>query len=317
MKFALLALAAVSLAALPARADWSQGAPLETPVHGAAAAAADGAVYLGGGDGLLEPRSAFSMLEDGAEAWIALEPMPVGLTAHAMAALDGEIYVAGGFRKGFEEPSASVWIYNIAEKRWRDGPAMPIGRRSFTLTALDGQLYATGADRLIAFDPDEGMWRDLGPEPIPSRTAAAAVLDGKLWLIGGGSREPKLTVEGAPDTAVEARGGRVDVYDPATETWSRGPDLPVARFGHVAVVSDGALHVVGGRDAYGETLSDHLVLEDGAWAASDPLPAPRAGSAAAALPGGRFIVAGGGFAGGFFASFTAVDSVEIFTPAGR
>ena len=38
----------------------------------------------------------------------------------------------------------------------------------------------------------------------------------------------------------------VDVYDPATDTWTTAPDMPTGRYGAYSSVLDGKIYVFGG-----------------------------------------------------------------------
>ena len=93
-------------------------------------------------------------------------------------------------------------------------------------------------------------------------------------------------------TAVTA----VQVYDPAADAWSRGPDLPEPVH-HAALVASGeAIYLVGGYR--GSTFAEptdavrRLDLAAGRWVDALALPAPRA-AGAAAFDGGRIVYGGG------------------------
>ena len=158
--------------------------------------------------------------------------------------------------------------------------------RSLALALL--VLVATGcglgADDRPSAAPASGVggW-EAAPAALRHLTEVAATAHrGRIWVAGG------LTRDNAATDAVQ-------VYDPATETWSEGPTLPAAVH-HSALVSDGsALHLVGGfgGDAFAPvaqvwTLPD----EAGPWTAGVALPQPR-GAGGAAWDGGRIVYAGG------------------------
>ena len=65
--------------------------------------------------------------------------------------------------------------------------------------------------------------------------------DGRLYLIGGNQRD-------------------VAIYDPATDTWTRGPDLPTARSGLVSAGMDGRSVVMGGGSPSGSAYINVEVL---------------------------------------------------------
>lgn len=131
-------------------------------------------------------------------------------------------------------------------------------------------------------DAGSGGWRQLPDAPIARLEMATAVHRDQLWLAGG------LEADGAATAAVS-------VFDPASGTWTDGPELPVAVH-HASLVSDGErLVLIGGNAAptFGQTDAVWL-LEPGAaaWSPGPPLPAPR-GAGAAAFDGERIVFGGG------------------------
>ena len=108
-------------------------------------------------------------------------------------------------------------------------------------------------------------------------------MDGRIWVAGG------LT---ASDSST-----RVEAYDPATDRWTAGPDLPVPLH-HLAVVAyRGELVVVGGfgrgaSDLYDGPSDRVLALRNGAWVDLPRLRRPR-GAHAAAVLGDLLVVVGG------------------------
>lgn len=128
-----------------------------------------------------------------------------------------------------------------------------------------------------------GSWRAGPGLPLPRSEVASAVLDGRIAVIGG------FLADGASSR-------RVDLYDPATSTWTRLPDLPLA-VNHAMAAADGRrIYVVGGYSE-GEARRDAFVLAAGAWKRLPSLPAPRAAGGAAVVAG-RLYVVGGVFAQG-------------------
>src|SRR5262245_20703187 len=70
-----------------------------------------------------------------------------------------------------------------------------------------------------------GAWEERADAPASLTEIAATAHDGRVWVVGG------LTAEGAGSADVF-------VYDPATDKWGVGPDLP-GPVHHSAMVSDG------------------------------------------------------------------------------
>lgn len=139
-------------------------------------------------------------------------------------------------------------------------------------------------------------WREGPSLPQARLEAFAAVSGGRLYYLGG------ITgVNGAMETAEAS--ARVDVFDPGTNRWSLGPELPaLAPKHHLAVaVHQGRLYVLGGFDGIigrgrpGDAfrpIATSWVLEGDRWRRLADAPLARGGATAQSI-GDRIYVAGG------------------------
>lgn len=285
---------------------WRQGPKLETPRAGLAALEFGGDIYAAGGAGLVSPRDDFEVYLAATGRWRPLAPLPMGLERFGFAAGEERLWIAGGYSEASStEPIADMWSYDPASDVWQAETALPGPKAAFSLVALDGKLYAIGGEEgasgVFVYDIEAGEWSAIDAPPETNRRGAAAlVVDGEIWLIGG-AREGEATA-------------RVDAFDPETGVWRIGPALPEPRAGHAAAMHADTLYVFGGRSPdLRRTLSDMLVLEPGTrdWVSGPELLVPRTEAAAAAI-GSEIFLIGGGAGSGFFAPFTAVNSVDIY-----
>lgn len=128
-------------------------------------------------------------------------------------------------------------------------------------------------------------WTEVTSCPVPRFEASGVVVAGELWVMGG-------FLSSSLDVTK-----RVDIYDPDTDRWRSGPDLPGAET-HAGVVSLGRDFVmVGGFQ--GNVLNRLTTAgvwrwneSDGSWASGPDLPSPRA-AVFAGLVGNTLHVAGG------------------------
>ena len=186
-------------------------------------------------------------------AWEELAAGPrlqgMNLAAHA-----GRIYRVGGMdprnAPGDEADNHSIAAaacFDPTEGRWIDLPPLPEPRSSHDLVVLGDTLYAVGGWNMLGADGGEEWcetmaaldltaatpaWRSI-PQPFTRRALIATAFQDRLWVIGG-------------FTDVEEVSTQVDVFDPVTGRWSRGPDLPaggVNGFAPAACVADGRLLV--------------------------------------------------------------------------
>jgi len=138
---------------------------------------------------------------------------------------------------------------------------------------LIGFAVLTGA-AFVGLAVAGGGWSSRAPLPL-ARTEVAATAFGREIVVVGGF------VESGGST------GRVDVYEPSSDTWRSGPDLPTGVNHASAVVARGRLFVVGG---YGAERSA-FVLSGNSWKTLS-LPSPRAAAGAAAVRGTVYVVGG-------------------------
>jgi len=284
---------------------WSEGVSMDTPRAALAVTQMDGKIYAIGGAGRLAPMSAAERYNPAAGSWRSIAGLPVGLEQFGLAGLNGKLYAAGGYAAdGNGAPGNEVWSFDEAGGEWVPAPAMPGSRAAFSMVAAKGKIYALGgsgdiANQMAVFDPQTKQWQLVEGGPLGRRGAVALAIDDNIYLIGGGSsNEPS---------------GRMDVFNISSSTWTAGNPLPTPRSGHAAAVFMGKIHVMGGRGGgRGETLKDHWIFDPaaGTWSRGADLSAPRTGAGAAAV-GASLYVVGGGSGGGFYASFTATDSVEV------
>ncbi|QNL18941.1 hypothetical protein HXX25_06020 [Hyphobacterium sp. CCMP332] len=323
---AVLSLSLVTAGSALADGYWRRAPELPDARAGLAAVEMNGRVYAAGGSGLTEPNSTVEVYDPSTMQWVDDTALPRGLERFGFAAVNGRLYAAGGYaasdravndtgafgefrRPEFEplRPSADMWSLNPLEGIWQRETSMPGPKASFQLIALNGLLYAIGGedgtDGVFVFDPEARSWAILAaPSEITRRGAAAVALNDRIYFIGG------------VDEGVVT--GRVDIFDPATESWTIGPALPEPRAGHAAAVVDGAIHVAGGRsESLSTTLSSHVRLEmaTGSWVEEPALESPRTDAAMVSI-NGELMIMGGGAGGGFFAPFTAIGATDIFTP---
>ncbi len=254
----------------PPPAEPPQVADLPLAISSFGAAAMDGSLYVYGGHIGTQHVHSFENLsqlflrypidsdsDTPSPGWLALPPGPP-LQGTALIEHDGALYRVGGMRADNprREPGELFSVKSAArflpeENRWQRFMALPAGRSSHDLAVVGDLLVVAGgwelrgsvedplwersvfALDLTTLDGDSiGQWRVLTETPIGVRANAAVGFDGKLWVLGG--------LDDNGDTT-----RRVDIYDPAADTWTPGPELPASGslngFGADAVTTGDAL----------------------------------------------------------------------------
>jgi N-acetylneuraminic acid mutarotase len=176
----------------------------------------------------------------------------VGLNHVMVAAHDGKLYVAGGFLEGNEETNLFL-SYDPATKKWSKLPPMKLARGGGAAVTIGDKLYAIDGGpqpygvekptppvpRLEIFDFGKQTWSVGAAPPVGVHHTGAAVVGGKIYLAGG-------------RLADEVSSATFDRYDPATNRWTRLPDLPQGKISSLGVVSAGdRVVVIGGDDEQG------------------------------------------------------------------
>jgi N-acetylneuraminic acid mutarotase len=233
---------------------------------------------------------------------IADIPEPI---SHAPVVVDGTtLYVLGGFVGDNPGPSSKhVWKLDTLTNTWSAGPDLPGGRGGAGAARVGRNIhYFGGATRSAGVFDDEdqadhyvlnidtGVWTTAADLPNPRNHMVAVALNGKVYAMGGQHGDFESTTSQA----------EVDVYDPASNTWSRAADLPVGKShapGSTFVV-DGRIMMIGGAINGGSNgwASDVVLLYDPAtdvWLELPPIPAYRK-TPIAGLIGNVIVVATGG-----------------------
>jgi len=150
-------------------------------------------------------------------------------------------------------------------------------------------------------------WSARAEAPLALTEVTAAPFGGQIWVAGGYAENGRPVAD-------------VQVYDPASDTWSQGPPLPQPLH-HTALVATGdRLFVLGGYttpDFAAPTDAVHVLdPATGEWQEAPSLPEPR-GAGAAAYDGERVVYGGGvGLDGGVAADVIALGGAA-WEPVGE
>lgn len=95
-----------------------------------------------------------------------------------------------------------------------------------------------------------GQWQQFTQMPLPVTHVDVAKVDDEIWLVGGfmGDHGGQAT-------------DKVQIYDPALNTWRYGPDLPVAHASGTAVQLGRKVYVTHGTSDRGGVNGRHFVFD--------------------------------------------------------
>lgn len=216
--------------------------------------------------------------------WERKAAMPNPFAELSLAILpDGRALVVGHPEDPYDEPD-STWVYDPDEDVWepfvliqdpdlaeypeatqRPGPAILLP---------DGKLLVTGATELESLYSSSPEWCDadlpeqadlLIPDPCRTTSTVHGLASGTFAFTGPVSHaRTGHTLTLLQDGRVLAAGGidpghpyeysteqnliaMTEIYDPATDIWTKGPDLSEPRYQHTAtLLPDGRVLLVGG-----------------------------------------------------------------------
>ena len=274
---------------IPANAAWSEGpARMPAPASEHGTAVIGSSAYVAGGFG--DP-AGLKRYDLATNTWTRLAPMPGSRDHPLVAAIDGNVYVTGGNRQDNIPGLANGWRYVVAQDRWEDVPALPDFAQAGA-AVLNGHVYfANIQGGMTQYDPRTQATRTiLSDDAAPRDHSQLVAFQGELWMIGG---------RGTTRTA-----NNISIYDPASETWRRGPSLVTGRAGFAAAANATMIVVAGG-----EVLTTNptralasveaIAAGSSRWSEIAPLPVPQHGQGAGVIDGNVLYVLGGsGMPGG-------------------
>ena len=142
-------------------------------------------------------------------------------------------------------------LYDTQTDTWERVADMPTLRTYAKAAVVDGIIYVFGGynskDRngandkypvsVEAYDPATDTWTRKQDMPVPRVHFAHGVVDGKVYLIGGSTGWSQ---------AHERQMDRVDIYDPATDSWEEGSKMPTPRDPYTGGVVNNRIYAIGG-----------------------------------------------------------------------
>ncbi|OFW34689.1 MAG: hypothetical protein A3J28_01605 [Acidobacteria bacterium RIFCSPLOWO2_12_FULL_60_22] len=254
----------------PAADKWTKKKNMPLPSDHLAVAEYRGKLYVFGGATQLPPNPGNIPLNNAweydpaADSWKALAPMPTRRISAVAAEVGGKIYVLGGagHHPGAKDPAAPIVgntphrsldtneVYDPATNRWETRMTLPTARNHCAIGVVNGKIYliggrvgalnisvSTNTNIVEVYDPAIDSWGAAGMRmPVVGSGFGWGTYRGRIFVVGGETYDNHIF------SAIRA----VQSYDPATNTWTRYPSLPLARHGISVAVIGNRLIVAGG-----------------------------------------------------------------------
>jgi N-acetylneuraminic acid mutarotase len=252
-----------------------------------------------------------SSLASGQEdTWETRSDIPTSRVLHATCTAAGKIYMFGGQRMGGGSGIMSVEEYDPATDSWRSRADMPTARLGMTASVVNDKCYVIGGstapgraglNRVDEYDPVTNSWRQRADMPTARTVGASAVMNGRIYVAGGWVFA----------TIFSGTVASLEIYDPTSNTWTSGADMPTARAILAASAAKEDLFFIGGGSVALGTL-DSSVVESynpttNTWTRRADMPTPR-GALTVTMANGLIYAIGGGF------NVVHLARVEVYDP---
>jgi N-acetylneuraminic acid mutarotase len=231
---------------------WIRRAEYPIPVYQTnGAAVINGKIYVSGGvTNFTTFHNELYMYDPAGNTWTRKRDMPDWTWGGISGVINNQLYVltclhqdecySGG-------DGLQLYRYNPATDQWADlGTSPPQNVRPMGGT-IGGKLYFTGGENdhsgplMTVYDPATNQWTRKTPMNHVRNDAGFATYHAKLYIFGGWE---------SPGDGTKSDVRTVNVYDPATDSWSNAAPLPAPRSGTSAalVVLNGQtrIELVGG-----------------------------------------------------------------------
>lgn len=296
----------------PATNAWSKvgSMPFARSHFGTSSFAFNDRVYLFGGSANGDAATGRSLAFDPAtKVWTYLQPLPEARSGAAAALVNGSLYLLGGgvTVNGATAPTAKS-TKTLFVNAWERLANVPISLGEVATAVIGNKMYLVGEESgsTLEYDLTNNTWKTtLAKRPFLGDHHASEVVNGKWYLIGG----------------MKGAGGRVQIYNPATNTWSTGASMPFDAGSTNTAVINGKIYAAGGiignrvGDWAGTATTDRAAVYDPAtdqW--TEIAKMPRGVNHAAAATDGRKLYVFGG-RGGQNVPSNGFDTVQVYDPA--
>ncbi|ABX03583.1 MAG TPA: hypothetical protein DEF47_17495 [Herpetosiphon sp.] len=284
---------------------------------------------------------------------VADMPIPKGHTSSSTFGYRGRLLVIGGSINGgtsglasadvlMYDPKSDVWMKLVSLPAYRKTPVADVWNNKLVVTTGGG--YGQTDTTWIGNLPDS--WESNGTMPVPLGEVASGIIGNKMYVVGQGNAATlryNLTTGSYSSTTTLAqralRGnhhaaevingkfylfggldnnsdGKVQIYDPVSNTWAMGADMPFAAGASSSAVINGYAYVAGGI-INGSTTTRVARYDPVAntWTEVAAMPRGR-NHAASATDGSKLYVFGGRGPGSGDGNNVAngFDTVQIYDP---
>ena len=156
---------------------------------------------------------------------------------------NGSFHILGG-HNGYG-PVDVNYVYDTTADSWSAMTELPGGLHRNALVKFDSLVYLLGgrglggyptSDINLIYNTNTDSYSYGSDLLVSVQDAGYAILNGEVYIFGGRRSDPPVN-----DVT-----GIVQIYNPVTDTWRFGPNLPFPNCDMTAITYDGAIYLIGG-----------------------------------------------------------------------
>ncbi|MBD2502153.1 Kelch repeat-containing protein [Anabaena azotica] len=280
---------------------WITKQPVPNAILDAGGAAVDGKLYMVGGKTATTYISTLYIYNPATDSWTSGPNLPGPAVENpAVVEYNGKLYIFGGSTQPFSGAVTNSAVFDPTTSTWTSIAPMTTGRGGATAGVLNDHIYVVGGldaggaslASVEVYNIATNTWNTATPMATPRDNPGSAVVAGKLYIFGGRTRE-------ANGTTVNGTLATVEIYDPTTNSWSAGAQMPTGRRAMSVGTLNNRIQVIGGEITNtGGVFSQNEEYNPttNSWRTLTPAKTPRHGAATATI--NNVIYIAGGHAGG-------------------
>lgn len=198
-------------------------------------------------DGPFVPMSSVALAKSGPAdvmgQWSTRADIPTAMGYNTAVYYNNAIYNFSGLTA--TALLSTVYKLDLTSNTWDQVANMPKPRALAMSVVIDNMIYLIGGystgspftteGTVLVFDPATNRFTEKARMPVPVFAAGYFVHEGRIWVLGGGT------------TSFQAQTDVVQIYDPASDTWTQSNSkLPRSLRSFSAVNIKGTPFIVGG-----------------------------------------------------------------------
>lgn len=213
-----------------------------------------------------------------------------------------ELSLSQGRESVSDQTTVTVEAGPTGTGAWTSLPESSEARQEVSYVQLGGLFYLAGGSTLHeVYDPVAQTWSQLEPLPADLDHIQGAVVGGLIYYLGG---NPGGDLREETDT--------VYIYDPETDSFREGAQMPRGRGAGGVAAHDGLIYYAGGlNDFTARTWFDVYDPQSDTWAPLPEMPNPRDHFHAVVMDGVFYAI--GGRDGRINATTPLVDAFDLAT----